>query len=108
MILTVAVAVCSASSGRLVCMRLVRRYRGGPWLHLYLARRVSVAVAVRSVAVTMSVPVSCVSVPVAVAGVSCISRDVRAVGQGLHVDRSIAESDSRGRKVRTGHPRYRY
>lgn len=108
MILAVAVAVCSASSGRLMCMRLVRRHRGGPRLHLDLARGVSVAVTVCSVAVAMSVPVSCMSVPVAVAGVSCISPDVRAVGQGLHVDRSIAESDSRGRKVRTGHPRYRY
>ena len=86
-------------------MRLVRRHRRGPW-HLDLARSMSVAVPVSSMAVPVAV--CCVCVPMAVAGVPCISPDVRAVGQGLHVDRSIAESDSRGRKVRTGHPRYRY
>lgn len=64
-----------------------------------VARRVrrSVAVAVSSVAVG-SVPVPVGSMPVAVSmpGVSGVSGDVSAIGQGLHVDRGIAESDSRG------------
>ena len=72
-----------------MCVRLVR---GHPRPGDLVARRVSVAVSVGSVAVSMGA----VSVPVAVPSVPCIPPDVCAVGQGLHVDRSIAESDSRG------------
>ena len=71
-------------------VRLVRGHRGAR--HLVTRR-------VRSVAVSMSavtVPVGGMRLSVAVAGVSCISPDVCSVGQGLHIDRSIAESDSRG------------
>jgi hypothetical protein len=63
-----------------------------------VARRVrrSVAVAVSSVPVG-SVPVPMGSMlAVSMPGVSGVSGDVSAVGQGLHVDRGIAESDSWG------------
>ena len=62
-----------------------------------VARRVlrrSVAVAVSCVAVGS---VGDVSVAVSMPGVAGASADdVPGVGQGLHVDRGIAESDSRG------------
>ena len=64
----------------------------------------AVSVAVSSMA---DVAVSMGAESVAVSRVSRISADVRAVRQGLHVDRRIAESDPLG-YVRAGHPRYRY
>lgn len=93
MVLAVAVAVRS-SRRRLVCVRLVRGHRGARDL---VTRRVrSVAVSMTAVTVPVAVPVGRMSVPVSVAGVSCISPDVCSIGQGLHIDRSIAEGDSRG------------
>lgn len=92
MFLAVAVAVCSR--WLLVCVRLVRRGHGGPWE--LVACSVSVAVSVSSVTVPVSVSVGAVCMSMGMTRVSCISPDVCPVGQGLHIDRSIAESDSWG------------
>lgn len=92
-VLAVAVAV-RGGRRRLVSVRLMRRHRGPRYLVTRSVR--SVTMPVGTVTMSMAVPVGRMSVAVSVTSVSCISPDVCSVGQGLHIDGSIAESDSRG------------